>query len=78
MGILENLSGFYEKADMVGKQRIIGSIFTGNLIYSEKKVRTTKVNEVVSLIINSNKAYGKMKKGQSNKKLKLSPVVTPA
>ena len=45
MGILENLSGFYEKADMVGKQRIIGSIFTGNLIYSEKKVRTTKVNK---------------------------------
>ena len=78
MGILENLSGFYEKADVAGKQRIIGSIFTGNLIYSGKKVRTTKVNEVVSLLINTNKAFEKNKKGQPNIKLKLSPMVTPA
>jgi site-specific DNA recombinase len=78
MDILENLSGFYEKTDVVGKQRIIGSIFTGNLIYSEKKVRTTKVNEVVSLLINTSKAFEKMKKGQFNKKIKLSHQVTPA
>jgi hypothetical protein len=38
MDIMENLSGFYEKADTEGKQRIINSIFTGNLIYSEEKV----------------------------------------
>ncbi len=78
MSVLENLAGFYEKADVVGKQRIIGSIFTGNLIFSEKKVQTTKVNEVVSLLINTSKAFEKMKKGQLRKKLKLSPWVTPA
>ncbi len=77
MDILENLSGFYEKADVEGKQAIIGSIFTGKLIYSEKKVRTTKVNEAVSLLINTSKAFEKIKKGQPNKKLKLSLGVTP-
>ena len=75
MGIMENLPGYYEKADTEGKQRIIGSIFTGNLIYSEKKVRTTKVNEVVSLLINTSKAFEKMKKGQQHKIMKLSPLV---
>jgi hypothetical protein len=78
MGILENPSGFYEKADVAGKQQIIGSIFTGNLIFSENKVRTTKVNEVVSLLINSSKSFEKKKKGQPNKNLKLSPWVTRA
>ncbi|MBN1181057.1 MAG: recombinase family protein [Bacteroidales bacterium] len=77
MGILEDLSGFYEKADVTGKQQIIGSIFTGNLIFSENRVRTTKVNEVVSLLINSSKAFEKKKKGQLSKNLKLSPWVTP-
>jgi hypothetical protein len=61
MGILENLAGFYEKADVMGKQRIIGSIFTGKLIYSEKKVQTTKINEVVSLLVNTSKAFEKKK-----------------
>jgi hypothetical protein len=75
MDIMENLSGFYEKADTEGKQRIIGSIFTGNLIYSENKVRTTKVNEVVSLLINTSEAFEKMKKGQPHKKMKLSSMV---
>jgi hypothetical protein len=76
MGILENLSGIYEKADVVGKQRIIGSISTGKLIYSEKRVRTLKVNVVISLLINTSKDFEK-EKGQSNLKLKLSPMVTP-
>ena len=72
MGILENLSGFYENADLAGKQRILGSIFTGNLIFSEKKVRTTKVNEVVSLLVNVSKDSEKKKTGQSKKKIELS------
>jgi hypothetical protein len=62
----------------VSKQQIIGSIFTGNLIFSKNKVRTTTVNEVVSLLVNSSKAFEKKKKGQPNIKLKLSPWVTPA
>jgi site-specific DNA recombinase len=72
MGILENLSGFYANADLAGKQRILGSIFTGNLIFSEKKVRTTKVNEVLSLLINVSKDSGKKKTGQSKKNFELS------
>jgi hypothetical protein len=76
MGILENLSGFYEKADVVGKQQIIGSIFTRNLIFSKNKVRTTKVNEVVSMLVKSGKAFEKKKRWQSNKKFRLSPWVT--
>ena len=77
MGLLENLAGFYENADLEGKQRILGSIFTGNLIYEQKKVRTTKVNEVVSLLINTNKAFRKNNNGQSLRNLRLPTRVTP-
>jgi hypothetical protein len=59
------------------KQLIIGSIFTGNLIYSGKKVRTKKVKEVVSLPLNTSKAFEKKNKGQPNIKLKSSPMVNP-
>ena len=38
--VIENLSEFYSKADTAGKQQILGSIFTDNLVFSEKKVRT--------------------------------------
>jgi hypothetical protein len=77
MGILENLSGFYEKADLAGKQQILGSIFSENLIFSQNKVRTKKVNKVVSLLVNTSKAFQKIKNGQSNKKFELSGWVTP-
>jgi site-specific DNA recombinase len=78
MGILENLSKFYENADVTGKQRIPGSIFPENIFFSEKKVRTKKVNEVVSLLVNTNKSFEKIKKGQFNKNSELSRLVTPA
>ncbi len=77
MGILENLSGFYENADLAGKQQILGSIFSENLIFSQKRVRTKKVNEVVSLLVNTSKAFQKTKSGQFNKNLELSARVTP-
>jgi hypothetical protein len=37
MGILGNLSGFFEKADVAVKQQIIGPIFIGNLIFFRKQ-----------------------------------------
>jgi hypothetical protein len=67
MGIFENLSGFYENADLEGKQRIIGSIFTGNLIFSEKKVRTIKVKEVIYLLLNVDKDLKGQKKSARQK-----------
>jgi site-specific DNA recombinase len=78
MGILENLSKFYENADVTGKKRILGSIFTENIFFSEKKVRTKKVNEVVSLLVNTSKTFEKIKTGQFNKNFELSRQVTPA
>jgi hypothetical protein len=51
-------------------------LFSGNLIFSQKRVRTKKVNEVLSLLVNTSKAFQKIKSGQSNKKLGLSVRVT--
>jgi hypothetical protein len=36
MDLLLNLPEFYEKSSIEGKQQLIGSIFTGNLIFKNK------------------------------------------
>ena len=70
--VVENLSDFYSKADTSGKQQIPGSIFTDNLVFSGKKVRTKKLNEVVSLIVNTNKAIRRAKNRLPGKKTRQS------
>ncbi len=62
MNLLLNLTEFYEKSSIDGKQQLIGSIFTGNLIFANKKVRTTKINEVLFLINSIYESYGKLPK----------------
>ena len=60
--LLKDLAGNYEKASLEVKQLIVGSIFPEKLIFSESKVRTTRVNQVVSLIcLNSSDLEGKKK-----------------
>jgi site-specific DNA recombinase len=78
MVLVQNLPKFYEKSSIDGKQRLIGSIFTGNLIFKNKKVRTTRVNDAVSLITSINRSYRRLPKEKPGKKSGLSPEVTPA
>ena len=70
--LLLDLPKFYEKATIDGKQQLIGSIFTGNLIFVNKKVRTTKINEAVSLITNINRCYRRHVKEKPGLKSRLS------
>lgn len=67
--LLRDLPKYYEAAPTPIKGKIIGSIFPEKLIYSEKDYRTTKPNEVLSLLINGSKEF---KQKQSNKNVELS------
>ncbi len=60
--IVSNLKNLYQKSDTATKQRKIGSMFPANLYFEEKKVRTLELNKVVSLVFNTGKGFGKMKK----------------
>lgn len=48
--VLRNLSRYYDKATLAVKQKIIGSIYIGKLIFEENKFRTIEINEVVARI----------------------------
>ncbi len=47
--LLTNLENTYKKKDTATKQHIVSSIFPSKLIFDNKKVRTIKINRVVSL-----------------------------
>ncbi len=48
--LLKNLDKYYLKSNIAVKQKIISSIFPEKLIYQDKKYRTNKINEVLSLL----------------------------
>ena len=68
----------YENADIEFKQQLLDLIFTGKLYFSENKVRTTEINEVINLLHNISRAYRRNKKRQLAKKKQLSRLVIPA
>ena len=59
---MKNLDRFYDVADTVTKQRIIGSIFDEKLIFEENHCRTTLINEVAVRICRKDNASGNTKK----------------
>ena len=74
---LLNMKTYYNKSDLEIKQKIIGSIFPGEIIFSENKYRTTKTNEFLSLMtLNINK-LDKKRNGQTNNKIDL-PILAPS
>lgn len=78
LSLLHNLPGYYEKADLSVKQKIIGSIFPEKLTYSEKKYRTTKMNEVLLLLTNNINGFGEVKKEKAVKIDGLSSLAPPS
>lgn len=48
--LLTHLPTFYERASTAVKKKILGSIFTGKLIFENGNYRTTGLNEAVALI----------------------------
>ena len=48
--LVDNLKDFYKKASVDVKQKIIGSIFSQNLVFDGDKYRTSDLNEAFRLI----------------------------
>ena len=74
---LKDLPSRFLDAGLEAQQRIIGSIFPGKLFFSENKVRTSKVNEVVTLFASIGAPFGRNKKGRFCEKAETSFEVTP-
>ncbi|TYQ00223.1 DNA invertase Pin-like site-specific DNA recombinase [Tenacibaculum adriaticum] len=74
INLLTCLSTFYKKARTEIKRKIIGSIFSEKLIFEDKKYRTAKLNDAISLIFSNSKGLEVMenKKGESISKLSYS------
>jgi hypothetical protein len=53
---LSKLSQYYVIGDVHTKQLLLGSIFSKKLVFENKPYRTIPYNEVVSLIMNTDKA----------------------
>ncbi len=56
--LLKNLDKYYSKSNIAVKQKIISSIFPEKLIYQDKKYRTTKINQALSLLTNNINGLG--------------------
>ena len=74
VNLLTCLSSFYKKATTEIKRKIIGSIFSEKLVFEDKKYRTAKLNDAISLIFSNSKGLKGIgnKKGESISKLSYS------
>lgn len=59
--LLTHLPIFYERASAAVKKKILGSIFTGKLIFENENYRTTGLNEAVALIGHFQQEFGHKK-----------------
>jgi hypothetical protein len=75
VNFLAKLSVYYDTADLIGKQQIIGSIFLEKMVFENNSFRTTKVNEVVELICRTSKHFKGNTTKESFENPKLSNVV---
>lgn len=65
--LLSNLSYYYNQSNLENKQKMIGLIFPEKLVFSNSSYRTTKPNELLSLMCNNiNELEGVKKKKTSN------------
>ncbi len=61
--LLQNLSKCYDKSSLAVKQKVIGSIYIGKLIFEENEYRTIELNEVIAQIRKLRADYEQQKKG---------------
>ncbi len=74
---ISDIGKFYSNADVSIKREILGSIFPESIIYSDNKVRTIRMNEVVKLLCPSIGTYEIKKRGRRHEKLPSSSKVNP-
>ncbi len=75
---LYNMAEYYRKADLEVKQKIVGSIFPGKLIFSEEKYRTTELNALLALSTLKINGLEEIKNGRNTMKSKSSTKAPPA
>ena len=64
--LLLNLDNYYTLKNTEIKQKIIGSVFPEKLVFENNEYRTTKTNDVVTLICPTDKGLGKKKGGKKS------------
>jgi site-specific DNA recombinase len=62
--LFADLPKYYEEADFNLKQKLVGSIFSENLIYDGEKHRTAKPSKFIELLTNNSNGFRVNKKGQ--------------
>ena len=72
---LSNLRSCYSKSMIREKQQLISSIFPEKFEFDGKKCRTTRINDVLRLMLQIDKGLHKNKSGQLSKKIELSTLV---
>jgi hypothetical protein len=60
------INNYYTLKNTEIKQKIIGSVFPEKLIFENNEYRTTKLNDVVTLICPTDKGLGKKKGGKKS------------
>ncbi|MBL4754923.1 MAG: recombinase family protein [Flavobacteriales bacterium] len=73
--LLSNIPEYYRGANLKQKEHFLSSIFPEKLEISKNKCRTTRVNQVLRLILLIDKDLLGLKKGQLTRNLELSPWV---
>lgn len=76
--LLRNLPRYYQSSSLPVKQKIIGSIYTGKLIFEKNEYRTTELNEVVDVIRKLGAGSGGAKKRLASDYGSQSDWVTPS
>ena len=71
--LLSNLSYYYNQSNLENKQKMIGLIFPEKLVFTNSSYRTTKPNELLTLMCNNINDLGvvKTKKTSNNESLSL-------
>jgi site-specific DNA recombinase len=72
---LSNLDKLYEDGDVRKKRYIVGSIFPEKLVFDGSHDRTTRINEVASLIYTLDAGFPQKKNGQTDLNFDLSTLV---
>jgi len=72
MKTISDIGKMYSNADAAIQREIVGSIFPEYIVFSDKKVRTVRMNEVIKLLCPSIAKYETKKRGQNSEKSALS------
>ena len=62
LSLLSGLPRYYREASLPVKQKLVGSIFPEKLIYDHGKYRTTKMNEVLTMLIQKEQEFNEKQK----------------